>query len=622
MDDIHKKRNEELRKALLGHSDKCPSRLLRNGANINHAVNENRDAMLHEANTQYKVYRILLYGANVNARNVQGKTPLHTAAETGKCVGIIKELISHCADVNAVDMQGNSPLNYAVRRIKKDYQVIKELVMKGSFVMHCRNVFDLNNATGQTPLSDALLMDDIECVRLLIKYYVLKRHPIAPDPNVLVEYRFHRRYNSMRDFYNKCCFQLLNMRNEVVSKKRRTTLHNMVQNNSYTYEMAQLWRDEAMDLFANRCLWLVRSFKYSVYNDVILSNLERIIDHSCIMNQVRELEIYTCVDQVRDVSPSVDKKNTENDNNCNKVINVDQQKSLWHKDKKPSSSPVSKKWKMESYQSECNPDNQLNVEAHKNACTKFNSSQNDCAFTIGYQPKGFSIGSHKIVDQPQIDILNEELNPNDVYDISAEFNEDVNQPQKLFINDKLNLDDVIDIGAGFTENVDQPQNIIRNEKLNLDTVNDIGAEYNENVNQPQNVILNDKLNLDVVIDGGAGFNENVDQPQMDIPNKKLTRDYSHDLQESVETVAESQNSKSTENKERKLSKRVVLNEYCVTTIAGYLGKRDLFNWFVAYYIPEEIPEEDEGSMDRLRKRILKRVAEKPPPHPHKVAKFC
>jgi ankyrin repeat protein len=58
------------------------------------------------------VEMLLIHGANVNAKNNKGVTPLHIAVLLG-AVKIVKMLIRYGAYVNARDDEGNTPLHYA-----------------------------------------------------------------------------------------------------------------------------------------------------------------------------------------------------------------------------------------------------------------------------------------------------------------------------------------------------------------------------------------------------------------------------------------------------------------------------------------------------------------------------
>jgi ankyrin repeat protein len=59
-----------------------------------------------------QVSRLMAMGADKNAKNANGETPLHIAADHGH-VETVTALVMHGADKEATDANGDTPLHYA-----------------------------------------------------------------------------------------------------------------------------------------------------------------------------------------------------------------------------------------------------------------------------------------------------------------------------------------------------------------------------------------------------------------------------------------------------------------------------------------------------------------------------
>ena len=87
-----------------------------------YAMNRNGDTALHVAagNGHPNVVALLLENcanvencADVDPKNNDRRTPLHSAAATGRCLDVVKSLVEKGADVAAVDRHGDTPLDIA-----------------------------------------------------------------------------------------------------------------------------------------------------------------------------------------------------------------------------------------------------------------------------------------------------------------------------------------------------------------------------------------------------------------------------------------------------------------------------------------------------------------------------
>ena len=113
------------------------------------AKNHSGDTALHLAIGDYWTYLraqdfLCTEGADVDAKNNWGTTPLMEAASRGrpKTVGL---LINRGAQVKAVDRAGNTPLHYAAKGFEDDRQISLSLINGGADV-------NATNAEGNTPL--------------------------------------------------------------------------------------------------------------------------------------------------------------------------------------------------------------------------------------------------------------------------------------------------------------------------------------------------------------------------------------------------------------------------------------------------------------------------------------
>ena len=106
-----------------------------------------------------KEYRsALVSGANVNARDAEGMSPILMAAIADK-PDCIRDLVKHGADVNSADLKGNTPLHIAAGKTYPDtLNALLEYPVD----------IDVHGSLGRTPLMDAARLGNPEAMKLLI----------------------------------------------------------------------------------------------------------------------------------------------------------------------------------------------------------------------------------------------------------------------------------------------------------------------------------------------------------------------------------------------------------------------------------------------------------------------
>jgi outer membrane protein assembly factor BamB len=104
-----------------------------------------------------QVKKLVSEGANIDAKDKQGRTPLHNAAANGR-MEVAELLIEKGADINAQHNSGGTPLHLAVNRGHKE--MIELLITKGADI-------NIKNSGGNAPIYNAMQRGYTEIVELL-----------------------------------------------------------------------------------------------------------------------------------------------------------------------------------------------------------------------------------------------------------------------------------------------------------------------------------------------------------------------------------------------------------------------------------------------------------------------
>jgi ankyrin repeat protein len=134
--------------------------LINKGADVN-AKNRRGSTPLHWAiHDEAKVRLLLSKGANVNAKQVQGRTPLYLAAMLGDSVPTLRLLLARGAAANLASVNGQTPLMMAAGR--GNVEAMQLLIERGADVR-------AKDGAGETALMAACTSGNGRAVQLLIE---------------------------------------------------------------------------------------------------------------------------------------------------------------------------------------------------------------------------------------------------------------------------------------------------------------------------------------------------------------------------------------------------------------------------------------------------------------------
>ena len=120
-------------------------------------LNKNLDSV----SKQKIIIKLKQKGANINATDIQGNTPLHLASLNRKDPSIIIFLIKNGAAVNATNIYGNTPLHLAAEA--SNGEIVSILINRGALI-------NIKNKDGWTPLHFASLHENYGIVKNLLDH--------------------------------------------------------------------------------------------------------------------------------------------------------------------------------------------------------------------------------------------------------------------------------------------------------------------------------------------------------------------------------------------------------------------------------------------------------------------
>jgi hypothetical protein len=133
--------------------------LIRRGANVNARRPDRLDTPLHFAANADVASILIEHGAEVEALDWSGRTPLHWAVQFGR-VDVVERLIQAGAEVDRQEKDGSTPLHWAAR--EGHHEIVRFLLARGAKP-------DVKNREGSTPLHWGAWRGKLEAVEELLR---------------------------------------------------------------------------------------------------------------------------------------------------------------------------------------------------------------------------------------------------------------------------------------------------------------------------------------------------------------------------------------------------------------------------------------------------------------------
>ncbi|GFS91024.1 ANK_REP_REGION domain-containing protein [Nephila pilipes] len=143
--------------------------MITRGAHVN-GIDPNSNTILHlvmrHCCNKLEVVRVILNaGADIDAMNIDRKTPLLMAIEHCQDISVIIALIEHGANINCADKNNNTPLHFAV--INERHSAIDVL-------LHFKADVSIRNSDGNSVVHLCVLKNDMQTLKKILQCEDLK----------------------------------------------------------------------------------------------------------------------------------------------------------------------------------------------------------------------------------------------------------------------------------------------------------------------------------------------------------------------------------------------------------------------------------------------------------------
>ncbi|PSN51182.1 hypothetical protein C0J52_06044 [Blattella germanica] len=182
-DGFNKKSETLLLEAVMGRNEEIAIKLLNHGANPD-AKDKEDNSVMHLAvafNLTIVIDLLLSLKCDIEGFNTKGKTPLFDALKKKKQEIAIK-LLKHGANPNAKDKYGNTPIHYAVG---------KQLMKVVECILELKCDIDCTNNAGETPLIIAIMRRNEEMAIKLLN--------LGANPNAKTKYGYSVMHFAVED---------------------------------------------------------------------------------------------------------------------------------------------------------------------------------------------------------------------------------------------------------------------------------------------------------------------------------------------------------------------------------------------------------------------------------------